>query len=804
VLRDLLLACRTLLSSPALVLVSVLSLGLGVGVNLALVGAIRAVFFYTPSVVEPGSLVGVQAGNSNQYSYLNYRDLHESGIFAAVAGYRPVQLNARTADGVERIGGLAVTSDFFRTLGIAALHGRVWQPEEAAAEREPRLVVLTHGYWQRRFAADPAVAGRAITLNGEPFTVVGVLPPDHRAISGLLAPDVFAPLSTSVFPTIDDRSNGNALFVLGRLHTGGTREGAQAAVTALGQRLEAEYPQDNEGMGQPATVLPLWTREFGGWQEPLLLSSLLFALVGLVLLSACANVAGLLLARAVQRQRELTVRVALGAHRAALMRMMLAESMVLALLGSLAGGVLFLWLTTGMSAVTLPNGRGAIPLWLQLDGALIAYALALAAATGLLCGVVPALRAARANVASEIKSGDTHQVTGRLWLRHSFVVGQVAVSLMLLVLASLLLRSLARITTLDPGFDLDRVAIARVHVPPARYLDDGGLPLGERIVEALRTVPGVEAASFTNIVALGTETSATRLQVDGRAEREPGARAYLNSVSPGYFETLGIPFVAGRDFDTRDRPGTPPVAIVSEAFARAYFPGTSALGQRVRRAPREPFAEIVGVVRDSKYESVAEPATPLFYTSYTQVPRVSTQIRPLVVHARSTGAASAIVAELRRVVGQLDPAVAVEVETLRQATGSEAALRTLGVRLIGTLAVVALLLAMMGLYGVTAFVVSSRTPEIGTRMALGANAGQILRQVLGDGLRLVAIGVGIGAAAAWLVARALVAALAGLSPADPAAFGGAGAVLLLVALAASYLPARRAARLDPVTALRVN
>jgi predicted permease len=406
-------------------------------------------------------------------------------------------------------------------------------------------------------------------------------------------------------------------------------------------------------------------------------------------------------------------------------------------------------------------------------------------------------------VVGDIQSGDSYGSTGRLWARNAFVVGQVAVSIVLLVVSSLLLRSLQRVTTLDPGFDLDRGLVAMVNVDASRYAADGGLPLGERIVEALAGVPGVESSSFAGILALGTDGSATRLQVEGRPQ-EAGSRTYLNSVGPRYFATLGIPIAAGREFDARDREGSPPVAIVSEAFSSAYFPGESALGQRVRRSEDEPWFEIVGIAQDSKYASVAEAPTPLFYTAYTQRPRVSSQIRPVVVHVRTTGAPAALADEVRRIVTGVDPAVFVEVRTLRDATSAEAGLRRFGTRLFGSIGAVALLLATIGLYGVMAHVVSSRTREIGTRMALGAGSGQILRGVLAQGLRLVAVGVAIGALGSWVLGRALVAALAGLSPADPVAFGGATAVLLIVALAASYFPARRAAGLNPVEALRVD
>ena len=803
-LADLRRAARLLSASPGLVLVSVLSLGLGLGANLTLFSFLRAAFFYQPDVAEPERVVGVQPGNSNQYSYLNFRDLQESGIFESVAGFRRVQLNLRVGGEPERVPGLAVTVHFFTALGISAGIGRTFDAAEAAPERPPRIAVLSHAFWQQRFGGSAATIGQSVTINGEPFDIIGVLPEGHRAITPRENPGIYVPISALVLPTIDDRRNGNALDVLGRLRPGATREQAQAAVTVLGQQLAKAYPNDNEGMERPATILPLRIREFGGWQEPVFISAILFALVGLVLLSACANVAGLLLARIAHRQREIAVRVALGAGRGRLLQMLLTESFGLALVGVMAGGALFLTLARVLQTVGLPAFLGSVTLQLDVDASVLAFALSLTFVTGILCGLVPALRATQTDVAAEMKSGDGHGASGRLWLRHAFVVAQVAASVILLVVSSLLLRSLVRVTTLDPGFDIDRVSVAMINVDAQRYALDGGLPLSQRIVERVESMPGVEAVSVAGILALGPDMSATRLQVDGMAPGTIGSRTFLNSVGPRYFATLGIPFVSGRDFAATDRDGAPPVAIVNEALARSYFPGENPIGKRVRRSEREPYCEIIGVVRDSKFGSMGEESMPVFYSTYMQRPRISTQIRPVILHVRTAGAPAAIVPELRRAIAEVDSTVFADVRTLRDATGGEAQLRQFGTQMIGTIGAVALLLATIGLYGMMAFVVSSRTREIGTRMALGAGTGRILWNVLAQGLRLVAIGIAVGGVLSWMLGQMLRGALAGLSPADPIAFGSAILVLTFTGVAAIYFPARRAARLNPVDALRVE
>lgn len=803
-LADLRRAARLLSASPGLVLVSVLSLGLGLGANLTLFSFLRAAFFYQPDVAEPERVVGVQPGNSNQYSYLNFRDLQESGIFESVAGFRRVQLNLRVGGEPERVPGLAVTVHFFTALGIPAGIGRTFDAAEAAPERPPRIAVLSHAFWQQRFGGSAATIGQSVTINGEPFDIIGVLPEGHRAITPREDPGIYVPISALVLPTIDDRRNGNALDVLGRLRPGATREQAQAAATVLGQQLAKAYPNDNEGMERPATILPLRIREFGGWQEPVFISAILFALVGLVLLSACANVAGLLLARIAHRQREIAVRVALGAGRGRLLQMLLTESFGLALVGVMAGGALFLTLARMLQTVGLPAFLGSVTLQLDVDASVLAFALSLTFVTGILCGLVPALRATQTDVAAEMKSGDGHGASGRLWLRHAFVVAQVAASVILLVVSSLLLRSLVRVTTLDPGFDIDRVSVAMINVDAQRYALDGGLPLSQRIVERVESMPGVGAVSVAGILALGPDMSATRLQVDGMAPGTIGSRTFLNSVGPRYFATLGIPFVSGRDFAATDRDGAPPVAIVNEALARSYFPGENPIGKRVRRSEREPYCEIIGVVRDSKFGSMGEESMPVFYSAYMQRPRISTQIRPVILHVRTAGAPAAIVPELRRAIAEVDSTVFADVRTLRDATGGEAQLRQFGTQMIGTIGAVALLLATIGLYGMMAFVVSSRTREIGTRMALGAGTGRILWNVLAQGLRLVAIGIAVGGVLSWMLGQMLRGALAGLSPADPIAFGSAILVLTFTGVAAIYFPARRAARLNPVDALRVE
>jgi len=799
-LGDIRHAIRSLRTSPGLVVVSLLSLGLGLGVNLTLFAAIQAVFLYEPTVAHTDRVVSVQPGNSNQFSYLNYRDLRESTVFESVAGYRRVALTLRAGAAPEAASGIAVTPNFFEFLGVPMAVGRPFTEKEAMPERTPRIVVLSQPFWRSRFGSDPHVIGREVTINGEAFSIVGVLP-EVRPVTMLQDPDVYVPISRLVLPTVSDRRNGNALTVFGRLRLGTTRSQALAAVITLGQRLEREYPGDNAGMGQTAKILAVRGGDFAGSPAQVAIPAVLMMLFGLVLLSACANVAGLLLARSAGRQREIALRAALGAKRSHILRLLLTESFSLAIVGLAAGAVLAFWLTRLLNGISIPDaGPVTLAIGPSLSGA--AYAVALLVATGALCGLAPAISVTNRNITAVMQSGESQTATGRLRLRHAFVIGQVAVCLVLLVLSSLMLRTLSHVSTMDTGFLVDRGIVASIRVDPDRYADDGGLALGEQIAQRLQAVAGVESVSFANILALGTDRSGTRLHVEGTATTAVGPRAYVNSVAPRYFATLGIPLAAGRDFAPGERQGSAPVAIVTQSFERAYFQGRSALGKRVRRSDSEPYIEIVGVVRDHMYGSYGDSTTPIFYTSYLQQPRVSTQIRPVVIHIRTTTSPTSLVRDVRTAIASVDATVLADVRTLREATGFEATQRRIGMRLLSSIGTLGLLLATIGLYGLMAYIVATRTSEIGVRIALGATRAQILTRVLGQGMRLVAIGLAIGVAIAFVLAQAARGMLAGMSPVDPIAFGGTMMFLLLVGAAACYVPARRAAGVDPIVALR--
>lgn len=794
---DLREAFRGLRKAPGLVVISVLSLGLGVAVNLMLFSSLSAIFFDQPTIARPHEVVGIEPGNSNQLSYLNYRDLHESGIFESVFGHRRTELSLRTGEITQRVSGLAVTGNFFEGLGVPAQFGRVFTHAEASPERDTPVAVASHGFWRRALDADPNAIGRVLNLNGRPYTLLGVLAPDYRAVTVAESPDLYVPLNVLGSTNLSQRQNGNALLVMARLRPGMGIDRARSQLTAFGQRMEQAFPVENRGMKDVASVFPSSEiRQRGAPGDTPTLIALLMGLFGLVLLVACGNVAGLLMVRGAGRRQEIAVRFALGASRWRVIQSLLTEGLLLAALGTATALLLVVWLAPIISAYSLPGLDGA-HVDLQPDLALVAYAAGLTLFTALVCGISPALRSTKGQIVSDIQKGGTRTATGHLRLRHTFVVVQVAISLLLLVVASLFLRSLLRISSTDPGFEVAHGVVVRV--PASSVAPGQQVAVSEQIAGRLRTVAGVRSVSWAMLIPLGNDLRGERFSVQGRSER--GARTYVNSVAPGYFETMRIPLLRGRDFNVTDRPGAAHVVIVSETFARSYFPGEDALGKLVATAPGETEA-IVGVVKDHAYRDRGDRPEPVLYRAYAQIPNMSTQPRPLIIHLRTEQPAEASLPTIRRAMAELDPNGPAFVEPLRASTSQDIVIRQVIGFLLSCIGSLGVLLATIGLYGVMGFVVTSRTAEIAIQMALGASSHRVRWSVLGSGLKLVLIGVALGTAVALAATRPLAAMLAGLSPSDPVAYVSTAVVLTLVGLAASYLPARRATRVDPMVALR--
>ncbi len=784
--RDIAYAWRGLWRSPALIITCVLSLGLGIGVNTTIFTALRSVIRHQPTLANADRVVGVEPGNSNQFWYLNYRDLRESGIFTDVTGYRITRVNLRANGQSERLLTVATTGNFFLATGVRPQLGHLYAIDDDAPERAPRVAVLTDACWRRRFDRDASVIGRTVHLNGEPYNVVAVLPAGYKGVMPAGQPELYVPISSALVPQVGRRENVNGLTVLARLRDGETPQQGQLAVTRLGQALEQQYPHANAGLSDPAAVFPVSELVLRGVPRELtIIPVALLVLFGLVLLIACGNVAGLLLARATARHHELAIRIALGARRARLIQLLSTEALVVGVLSTAGGVVLTLLAIPLINAIAVP---GAGRLLVAPDRWLIAYAAFLGGATTIACGLVPAVRSSHVDVSAALQDGGSMRTTGRMRMRHAFVIGQVALSAFLLVLSAMLMRTAARGTTIDPGFDIGSGAVVSVSLPPTRT-DAQRLALAQELTTRLAAVPSVQSASIATIVPLAGDIVRRSIEIRGRPIAS-GAHVLVNHVGPQYFETMGIPLVHGRGFQWRDRTGSTRVAIVNEALVTRYFGDGDPLGAFIGTDNAE-HAEVVGVVANTQFMSLREAPRPLVYYSYAQQPSDP------VVHVRVSGPPESALHALHAAAEALDGGATIRTRTLRQAAGLEIAVRRAAAFLTAALGLLGLSLALVGLYGVMAYTVTAQQTEIGVRLALGASGASVLSLILRRGLRLVAWGSLLGISAAVIAMFVARAALVGVSPIDPIALLATAGLLLAAGLCASYLPALRATRIEP-------
>lgn len=786
---DLRYGVRSLRRSPGLIVTSALSLGLGIGLNAVLYMGISTVYGHQPTMADPARVVAVEPGNANQFSYPDYEDLLRSRIFADALGFRMVGLNLRSGDRTTRVAGLAVTPNFFHVLGVSARLGQTFSVDETSSAGGSRGVVVTSEFWRNSLHGDPAALGQSLVLNGEPFTIVGVLPDDYRAVTGWRSPELYVPISKLVVPTMEDRGSPT-LSVLARMTLQATPPQVQAAVNVLMARLERAYPDRISSNGRSASVFPAAALQFR--RAPMqfrLLVAVAWIVPAVVLLIACVNVTGLLIARATERRRSLVVQLALGAGRRRIFQAMLLESFLLVIAGFLVGVPLALLL----NRIPLPAAMKPLQESMALDFRLLPYAIVLLSVTTFICGVIPAFRTVRADLSAEVRQSSA-SVTPGSSVRQMLVIAQVAMSFVLIMAALLCVRSQREVARVDLGFDLDHGITASFGLDPARYPDESKVRLADRLVERLTGNAGITSVSVADVVPLGGDALVKAFHPAGRTDI-PGTRPDVFSVGPAYFRTLAIPLVAGREFDTSDRIGAPPVAIINETFARVYFPGRNAIGQRVHTAG-EKESQVVGVVRDHRIGTIGEAPRSVIFYPYAQRPSA------LVLHVRTTAAPEAMIPAVQRAIDEIDPTVTVSIRTLRSATSLELTMRRVGTVVMGVMGLVAMILAAIGLHGVMSYIAASRTAEIGIRMALGASPRDIAWQVSQHALVVVGAGVVIGAIASLSVMPAFNTFLADVSPLDPVAFAGAGTILLLVGGLAGYIQARRSARLDPMRALR--
>jgi putative ABC transport system permease protein len=799
-LQDLRYGLRMLAKNPGFTAVAVLTLALGIGANTAMFSIIHTALLKPLPFRDPGRLVfasatfgGARNPMASAPDYYDYRE--QADRFEALSAMLAWAPKTTVTGGAEpeRVTLTYISDDFFRTLGVEPAAGRSFVPEEGRPGAPDVIMVSTRLAW-RRFGDPRKAVGASLAVDGRPYAVVGVVPASFRFLFDV---DVWLPMRRGESIAGAPRQFHNWLIV-GRLKTGVSIENAQRQVDVISKRLEQQYPASNTGK---ALRLDPLQAALVGPQAPRLL--LLMAAVGLVLLIACANVAGLLLARGSVRRLELAVRAALGASRGRIARQLLVESVTLALLSGVLGVALAMWLNGLLPLVTGLGDPGSTPK--GLDWPVLVFALALSIVAGVLFGVAPALRASSLSLSQDLAPGArTTDTKVGMSLRGALVVGQVAVSLVLLVSAGLLIRSFARLSGTDPGFAVEHLLTGEIDLPQAQYPDGNRrIQLFDGLREDFAAVPGVKAVGFICHLPIRDPYGNWPAWDTAHPPADPANRrpAHKRIVLPGYFPAVRIPLLSGRDFGKGDRENAPLTMVINELMARTLFADRNPLGQRVSvdlGGPEPAVFEVVGVVGNVRLNFVGDSAPMTMYVSYYQFPEATLRFA-----IRTDQDPESIAQIVRRAVWARSPDIPVEkLGSMEEVLGESLAPQQVTAVTLTAFSLLALFLACIGLYGVLAYSVSQRTHEIGVRMALGAERWHVLWMVLGEGAKLALLGVAIGLVAAFGLTRLMAGMLFGVSAHDPLSFAGVAGLLILVALAACYIPARRAAKVDPMEALR--
>jgi putative ABC transport system permease protein len=789
-------AIRLLRKSPGFACTAIATLALGIGATTAIFSTVDTVLIRPLPYANPDRLVMVWEEASfagvprNTPAPGNYFDwIRRTRSFSDMAATRGAGASL-TGDGApEQLRGRRVTANFFSVLGVSPAIGRTFTDEEDRTGAA--LVIISHGLWQRRFGGDRSIVGRTLLLDDNRYEVIGVMPPGFVFRDREI--DYWTP--THFTPQVASSHGSHYLNVVARLASGASVAAASEEMRRIAADLAREYPSSNTSVG--AIVVPLKDDLLGDTRVELLV---LMAAAAAVLLIASANLASLLLSRAAARRAELAVRSAIGATSGRLVRQMLVEGMVL----SIAGGVLGIGVAAaGLRLMNDLVPRGILQPAATLDLRLLTFALLASLATGLLFSVVPALQAAHASVRQTLQHTGRSSVGTSGRVRDILVVAQVAAALALLVAAGLLLRTLANLTSVDLGFRTDGLLTIRTALPPTRYQGPlKRLAFYDRVVAAAKAVPGVDEAAYGSNPPFMSSGDTQSFSIDGRPPFGPGepSDALLRVGTPDYLKALCVSLLAGRLLDSRDGTGAPAVVVINETMARTHWPNASPLGNRIHVGSAGPFT-IVGVVADIRERGYEPSMKPGVYLSFAQFP--TTWATPEYLVTRISGGKDSVAAALRQIVVSVDPDQPIgSVRTMDEIIGMNVADRRQQIALLASFAVLAVMLASIGLYGVLAYAVAQRTREIGLRLALGATTASVLRMVLGRGAALTGIGLAIGGALAWAAARTMASVLRGVTPGDPATYAAVVGMLATIGLVASYLPARRAARLDPSEVLR--
>jgi predicted permease len=807
-LQDFRYGLRVLAKSPGFVAVAVLTLALGIGANSTIFSWINSTLLNPlPGVRRSVELVsftrGVRVNPNPPFSYADYKDLRERNqSFSGLLGYHIGDSLALTGTGKpERLLGMLVSANYFDVLGVRPILGRGFLPAEELKPEGAPVAVISYGLWQTRFGRDASVIGRTIEINQHPFTIVGVTPANFQGSMTGLSPDIYIPLVMDPVVSAGWRRlymrETSWLNVYGRLKPGVARRQAQEEMNVLMQQIVRQYPESHQG---PNDIMldPLWRSPFGLNSVASTLLPMLQVLAGALLLLACANVANLLLVRGVGRRREIAIRLSIGAGRGRLVRQFLVEGLLLALAGGSCAMLLTVW-TAGAFADFIPPTSIPISIDIRADHIVLLVTLVISVLTSVVFGILPALRSSRIAPGTVLKE-EAGTVTGGLhksFLARGLVVAQISLSLLLLICAGLLIRSFRAAERFDPGFDPNHVLLASFDLLPFGYSREAGIEFDRQLLAKLEALPGVESVTLANWVPLGTGHHNATVGPEGYVPRPHEQMDIMRAdVGPNYLRTLRIPLLAGRDFTPQDTAKSQSVAIVNQAFVDRFWPRQDALGKRLG-VEDDPLT-VVGVAKNCNYQRLNETPQPMIY-----LPLFQDFYYDAVIHARVSGDPAAFSSEVERTVHALNADLPLyNVMSFKRVIELASIVERIAGTLVGVFGLLALVLAGVGIYGVVAYTTRQRSHEIGIRMALGAERADVFRLVVGQGLQLTLIGAGVGLAVSLAVTRLLHTWLFGVTATDFLTYVGVTLGLCLVALAACYLPAQRATKVEPTVALR--